>query len=162
MTDFTSPRSPRSGSRRSLLQLVFQQTKRYEVFTGCFGQYGSAWRSPTGCTLEIGDEELVLHWPPRSEPATLTILLSSIAAQDLSVDQLAARAEHPRLRLCLELATTPSCTDATAYRHLQRAMAGGPSLCILELGLASAGPLVDALHLAEGLYHQPNREAPPV
>ena len=37
-----------------------------------------------------------------------------------------------------------------------------PSLCILELGLASAGPLVDALHLAEGLYHQPNREAPPV
>ena len=29
-------------------------------------------------------------------------------------------------------------------------MSGGPSLCVLQLGLAAAGPLVDGLRLADG------------
>ena len=108
--------------------------------------------------------QLVLHFPQlTSEPPTsLAILISSVTAQDLSIEPLAARSDQPRLRLCLEVAASPSCSEAATAQQLQRAMSGGPSLCVLQLGLAAAGPLVDSLRLADGPAHQPNREAPPV
>ena len=37
---------------------LFGSGERYEVHSGCFGQYGSAWRCPTGCTLEINSEKV--------------------------------------------------------------------------------------------------------
>ena len=195
----TTPRQRRS-SRSSVFGTLFGSGERYEVHSGCFGQYGSAWRCPEGCTLEINSEkvseasrsnqvsvrscavplllracnplltlpshlaQLVLHFPQlTSEPPTsLAILISSVTAQDLSIEPLAARSDQPRLRLCLEVAATPSCAEAATAQQLQRAMSGGPSLCVLQLGLAAVGPLVDGLRLADGPAHQPNREAPPV
>ena len=49
--------------------------------------------------------QLVLHFPQlTSEPPTsLTILIASVTAQDLSIEPLAARSDQPRLRLCLEV-----------------------------------------------------------
>ena len=160
----STTRTPRRSSRSSVFGTLFGSGERYEVHSGCFGQYGSAWRCPEGCTLEINSEKLVLHFPQlTSEPPTsLAILISSVTAQDLSIEPLAARSDQPRLRLCLELAATPSCAEAATAKQLQRAMSGGPSLCVLQLGLAAAGPLVDGLRLADGPAHQPNREAPPV
>ena len=115
-------------------------------------------------TLLPRPPQLVLHFPQlTSEPPTsLAILISSVTAQDLSIEPLAARSDQPRLRLCLEVAASPSCSEAATAQQLQRAMSGGPSLCVLQLGLAAAGPLVDSLRLADGPAHQPNREAPPV
>ena len=106
----------------------------------------------------------MLHFPQlTSEPPTsLAILIASVTAQDLSIEPLAARSDQPRLRLCLEVGATPACAEAATARKLQRAMSGGPSLCVMQLGLAAAGPLVDGLRLADGPAHQPNREAPPV
>ena len=93
----------------------------------------------------------------------LLIPLSTVAAQDLSIDALAARADQPQLRLCLELTATPTCADAAVRECLARSMPpGGPALCVLDLSLSSAGPLVEALRLAAGPAHPPNREAPPV
>ena len=161
----TTPRHRRSSRSSSVFGSLFgSAVERYEVHTGCFGQYGSAWRCPDGCSLEINSEQLVLHFPQRSSvpPASLSIVISSVSAQDLSIEPLAARSDQPRLRLCLEVSTTPLCTEAATGQLLRRAMSGGPSLCVLELGLASAGPLVDGLRLADGPAHQPNREAPPV
>ena len=108
--------------------------------------------------------QLVLHFPQlTSEPPTsLAILIASVTAQDLSIEPLAARSDQPRLRLCLEVGATPACAEAATARQLQRAMSGGPSLCVMQLGLAAAGPLVDGLRLADGPAHLPNREAPPV
>ena len=106
----------------------------------------------------------MLHFPQlTSEPPTsLAILIASVTAQDLSIEPLAARSDQPRLRLCLEVGVTPACAEAATARQLQRAMSGGPSLCVMQLGLAAAGPLVDGLRLADGPAHLPNREAPPV
>ena len=148
----STTRTPRRSSRSSVFGTLFGSGERYEVHSGCFGQYGSAWRCPEGCTLEINSEKLVLHFPQlTSEPPTsLAILISSVTAQDLSIEPLAARSDQPRLRLCLELAATPSCAEAATAKQLQRAMSGGPSLCVLQLGLAAAGPLVDGLRLADG------------
>ena len=148
----STTRTPRRSSRSSVFGTLFGSGERYEVHSGCFGQYGSAWRCPEGCTLEINSEKLVLHFPQlTSEPPTsLAILISSVTAQDLSIEPLAARSDQPRLRLCLEVAATPSCAEAVTAKQLQRAMSGGPSLCVLQLGLAAAGPLVDGLRLADG------------
>ena len=159
------PTTPhRRSSRSSVLGSLFTGVERYEVQNGCFGQYGSAWRCPEGCTLEINRNQLVLHFPQLSSepPTALSIDISSVSAQDLSIEPLAARGLRPRLRLCLEVAATPACSEAATAHQLWRAMADGPSLCVLELGLASAGPLVDALRLADGPAHRPNQEAPPV
>ena len=53
----TTPRQRRS-SRSSVFGTLFGSGERYEVHSGCFGQYGSAWRCPEGCTLEINSEKV--------------------------------------------------------------------------------------------------------
>ena len=53
----STPRQRRS-TRSSVFGALFGSGERYEVHSGCFGQYGSAWRCPTGCTLEINSEKV--------------------------------------------------------------------------------------------------------
>ena len=63
----STPRQRRS-SRSSVFNTLFGSGERYEVHSGCFGQYGSAWRCPKGCTLEINSEKVreAIHSNPFS------------------------------------------------------------------------------------------------
>ena len=70
----STPRQRRS-SRSSVFNTLFGSGERYEVHSGCFGQYGSAWRCPKGCTLEINSEKVreAIHTPTDSA-STLALL----------------------------------------------------------------------------------------
>ena len=73
----STTRTPRRSSRSSVFGTLFGSGERYEVHSGCFGQYGSAWRCPEGCTLEINSEKVseAIHSNPLSIHACAAPLL---------------------------------------------------------------------------------------